>query len=125
SHSSIGIRSNAARDIGMVAKIAALLTRMSILPHASIARCAIARQLASSETSVCTASASWPSVFSSAATTSPALASISATSLDYARTMKEKSHRTSPRCYRCGVETYLGTHTRRLDGYSLYTADHV
>ena len=39
--------------------------------------------------------------------------------------MKEKSHRTSPRCYRCGVETYLHAHTRRLDGYSLYTANHV
>src|ERR1700757_492078 len=39
--------------------------------------------------------------------------------------MKEKSHRTSERCYRCGVETYLDTPTRRLDGYSLYTASHV
>src|ERR1700692_1172843 len=46
-------------------------------------------------------------------------------SLDYSRTMKEKGHRTSPRCYRCGVETYLDAHTRRLDGYSLYTANHV
>ena len=39
--------------------------------------------------------------------------------------MKEKSHRASQRCYRSGVETLLRTHARRLDGYSLYTANHL
>ena len=39
--------------------------------------------------------------------------------------MKEKSHRASRRCYRSGVETFLRTPTRRLDGYSLYSASHV
>src|SRR5206468_6160655 len=38
------------------------------------------------------------------------------------RTMKEKSHRAKRRCYRSGVWTLRGTHTRRLDGHSLYNA---
>src|SRR5947199_10729261 len=38
------------------------------------------------------------------------------------RTMKEKSHRAARRCYESGVETLQGTQTRRLDGYSLYSA---
>ncbi|HUG36796.1 MAG TPA: hypothetical protein VML54_07585, partial [Candidatus Limnocylindrales bacterium] len=46
-------------------------------------------------------------------------------SLENSRRMKEKSHRASPECYRSGVETFLGTPTRRLDGYSLYSASHV
>ena len=36
--------------------------------------------------------------------------------------MKEKSHRAKRRCYRSGVWTLRGTHTRRLDGHSLYSA---
>src|SRR5436309_6746209 len=36
--------------------------------------------------------------------------------------MKEKSHRAARRCYESGVETLQGTLTRRLDGYSLYSA---
>src|ERR1700675_3775113 len=48
-----------------------------------------------------------------------------APSLENSRTMREKCHRASPRCYRCGIETYLHAHTRRRDGYSLYTANHV
>src|SRR5438309_7767061 len=46
-------------------------------------------------------------------------------SLDYSRTMKEKSHRVSRRCYRSGVDALRGTQTRRLDGYTLYSASHV
>src|SRR5881628_1806471 len=46
-------------------------------------------------------------------------------SLDYSRTMKEKSHRVSRRCYRSGVWSLRGTQTRRLDGHSLYSASHV
>src|SRR5713226_5740094 len=46
-------------------------------------------------------------------------------SLENSRKMKEKSHRASQRCYRCGVETRLHAHARRLDGYSLYSASHV
>src|SRR5437867_13003140 len=46
-------------------------------------------------------------------------------SLDYSRTMKEKSHRVSRRCYRSGVETSLRTFARRLDGYRLYSASRV
>src|SRR2546426_12229923 len=46
-------------------------------------------------------------------------------SLDYSRTMKEKSHRVSRRCYRSGVDALRGTQTRRLDGYRLYSASHV
>src|SRR5207247_8337150 len=34
-------------------------------------------------------------------------------SLDYSRTMKEKRHRVSRRCYRSGVDALLGTQTRR------------
>src|SRR5207244_4007724 len=37
-------------------------------------------------------------------------------------TIKEKSHRAKRRCYRSGVWTLRGTHTRRLDGHSLYNA---
>src|SRR5213592_3032447 len=47
------------------------------------------------------------------------------TSLDYSRTMKEKSHRVSRRCYRSGVDALRGTQTRRLDGHTLYSASHV
>src|SRR6267378_1027018 len=79
SHSSISIWSKGERDIGTVAKIAALLTRMSIRPNASIARPAIASTLARSATSVRTAIASKPWRFKSAATASAAIASISAT----------------------------------------------
>src|SRR5438093_4807784 len=39
--------------------------------------------------------------------------------------MKEKSHRVSCRCYESGVETHHGTQTRRLDGHSLYSAEHA
>src|SRR6058998_2683274 len=39
--------------------------------------------------------------------------------------MKEKSHRAAQRCYRSGSETILRPKARRLDGYSLYTANHV
>src|SRR6266849_682479 len=46
------------------------------------------------------------------------------TSPDYSRTMKEKSHRATRRCYRSGVEALRGTQTRRLDGHSLYSAQH-
>src|SRR5207247_4917185 len=46
-------------------------------------------------------------------------------SLDYSRTMKEKSHRVSRRCYRSGVDALRGTQTRRLDGHTLYSASHV
>src|SRR5882762_6136363 len=79
SHSSISIWSKGERDIGTVAKIAALLTRMSIRPNASTARAAIASTLARSATSVRTAIASKPWRFKSAATSAAALASISAT----------------------------------------------
>src|SRR5713226_967676 len=48
-----------------------------------------------------------------------------AISLENSRKMKEKSHRASQRCYRCGVETRLHAHARRLDGYRLYSASHV
>src|SRR5438309_2485678 len=44
------------------------------------------------------------------------------TSPENSRTMKEKSHRAARRCYESGVETLQGTQTRRLDGYSLYSA---
>src|SRR5438094_3406396 len=44
------------------------------------------------------------------------------TSPENSRTMKEKSHRAKRRCYRSGVWTLRGTHTRRLDGHSLYNA---
>ena len=79
SHSSISISSKGERDIGTVAKIAALFTRMSIRPNASTARLAIASALARSATSVRTAIASKPWRFKSAATASAAIASISAT----------------------------------------------
>src|SRR5213593_616371 len=46
----------------------------------------------------------------------------SAASPENSRTMKEKSHRAARRCYESGVETLQGTQTRRLDGYSLYSA---
>src|SRR5207249_2658813 len=46
-------------------------------------------------------------------------------SLNYSRTMKDKSHRATRRCYRSGVWTLRGTQTRRLDGHSLYSASHV
>src|SRR2546425_2020618 len=46
-------------------------------------------------------------------------------SLDYSRTMKEKSHRVSRRCYRSGVDALRGTQTRRLDGHTLYSASHI
>ena len=36
--------------------------------------------------------------------------------------MKQNSHRASDRCDRSGVEALPHRHTRRLDGYSLYTA---
>ncbi len=39
--------------------------------------------------------------------------------------MKEKSHRVAWRCYRSGVDALRGTHTRRLDGYRVYSAGHV
>src|SRR5258705_539623 len=45
-------------------------------------------------------------------------------SLNYSRTMKDKSHRATRRCYRSGVWTLRGTQTRRLDGHSLYSASH-
>ena len=45
-----------------------------------------------------------------------------AASLDNSRRMKEKSHRVSRRCYRSGVDALRGTHTRRLDGYRVYSA---
>src|SRR5713101_2198450 len=45
--------------------------------------------------------------------------------LDYSRTMRQKSHRATRRCYRSGVDALRGTHTRRLDGHSLYTASHL
>src|SRR6266567_8024154 len=48
-----------------------------------------------------------------------------ASNLDYSRTMKEKSHRVSRRCYRSGVDALRGTRTGRLDGHSLYSASHV
>src|SRR3989475_4180932 len=41
------------------------------------------------------------------------------------RTMKEKSHRVSRRCYRSGVDALRGTQTRRLDGHTLYSASHL
>src|SRR5206468_4985582 len=47
------------------------------------------------------------------------------TSLENSRKMKKKSHRVSRRCYRSGSETFLSPNARRLDGYSLYTANHV
>src|SRR5206468_311553 len=47
------------------------------------------------------------------------------TNLNYSRTMKDKSHRATRRCYRSGVWTLRGTQTRRLDGHSLYSASHV
>ena len=46
-------------------------------------------------------------------------------SLDYSRTMKEKSHRVSRRCYRSGVDALRDTQTRRLDGHTLYSASHL
>src|SRR5436309_15321156 len=46
----------------------------------------------------------------------------STSSPENSRTMKEKSHRAARRCYESGVETLQGTQTRRLDGYSLYSA---
>src|SRR6058998_4175736 len=46
-------------------------------------------------------------------------------SLDYSRTMKEKSHRVFRRCYRSGVDALRGTQTRRLDGHTLYSASHL
>ncbi len=79
SHSSISISSKGERDIGTVAKIAALFTRMSILPNAATARLTIASTLAGSATSVRTAIASKPWRLRSAATASAAVASISAT----------------------------------------------
>src|SRR6266571_899645 len=78
SHSSISISSKGERDIGMVAKIAALFTRMSIRPNASTARAAIASTLARSATSVRTAIASKPCRLRSTAAPSAAMASISA-----------------------------------------------
>src|SRR2546428_483491 len=39
--------------------------------------------------------------------------------------MKEKSHRVSRRCYRSGVEAFLCTVERRLDGYRVYNPGHV
>src|SRR3989475_11859670 len=48
-----------------------------------------------------------------------------APNLDYSRTMKEKSHRASRRCYRSGVDALRGTQTRRLDGHTLYSASHI
>jgi hypothetical protein len=39
--------------------------------------------------------------------------------------MKEKSHRAAQRCYRSGVEAFLCTPVRRLDGYRLYSPSHV
>src|SRR2546427_4502676 len=50
------------------------------------------------------------------------LAAESRSSPENSRTMKEKSHRAKRRCYRSGVWTLRGTHTRRLDGHSLYNA---
>src|SRR5213594_1264107 len=44
------------------------------------------------------------------------------TSPENSRTMKEKSHRATHRCYRSGVWTLHGTQTWRLDGHSLYSA---
>src|SRR5713226_7846800 len=41
------------------------------------------------------------------------------------RKVKEKSHRAPRRCYRSGVEAFLRTIARRLDGYSLYNSGHV
>ena len=58
SHSSMPISSKGERDIGTVAKIAALFTRMSMRPKASTARFAIASTLARSPTSVFTPIAS-------------------------------------------------------------------
>src|SRR5262249_5744881 len=49
----------------------------------------------------------------------------SRSSLDYSRRVKEKGHRVSRRCYRSGVEAFLYTVLRRLDGHSLYSASHV
>src|SRR2546422_8214544 len=47
---------------------------------------------------------------------------VASSSPENSRTMKEKSHRAKRRCYRSGVWTLRGTHTRRLDGHSLYNA---
>ena len=38
---------------------------------------------------------------------------------------KKKSHRASRRCYRSGSESFLSPKARRLDGYSLYSANHI
>src|ERR1700674_1228517 len=45
-----------------------------------------------------------------------------APSLDYSRTVRQKSHRASGVCDKSGVETLHHTHARRLDGYSLHSA---
>src|SRR5947209_20561083 len=55
----------------------------------------------------------------------PGLPARYAPSLDYSRTMKEKSHRVSRRCYRSGVEAFPCTAPRRLDGHSLYSASRL
>ena len=39
--------------------------------------------------------------------------------------MRQKSHRAPQRCYRSGVEAFLCPCARRLDGHSLYSADHA
>src|SRR6266852_5908278 len=45
--------------------------------------------------------------------------------LDYSRRMRKDSHRVPRTWYRSGVETFLRTTARRLDGYRLYNSDDV
>ena len=79
SHSATLISSISAREIGIVANTAALLTRTSMRPKRSTVARAIASVLDSSETSVWRASGSTPSPHTSSLVASAALPSTSAT----------------------------------------------